>query len=752
MCRDHAEQPSEPNLFIQVAIPSPLRQLFDYLPPKYCTIEQLKAGVRVTVPFGHRTLTAIIVGHSNSASVPLDKLKPIFSILDAEPVVDPSILTLCQWAARYYHHSLGDTLIHAIPKVLREGKTPSKKQIEHCTLVHHLDDALINVTKNAHKQRLAIEYLAAQPQQSCNSATLAAQNISRATLTALEKKGLITQQQQIIEPIPFTTIQPFLNSTPLTLNDSQQLSLEAIVEVMHEQQYRTFLLDGITGSGKTEVYLQAIEAAIRAGKQSLVLIPEIGLTPQTIRRFRDRFTVPVVCLHSGLNDTERLQGWLDCANSSAAILIATRSGVFTPLPQLGLVIVDEEHDSSYKQQDSLRYNARDLAIYRGHQSQCPVILGSATPSLESYHNAQQGKFSLLELRYRAASAKPPAIKLVDIRQQNSQCGLTENALQQILLQLQQEHQVMIFLNRRGYAPSMICHDCGQSIDCLNCDACMTLHRTPPHLHCHHCDMQQAIPLQCAHCHSHNLQPVGQGTEQIEQLLNHYFAAYPVIRIDRDSTSRKNAMDQLLAPVLAGEPCLLLGTQMLAKGHHFPNVTLVVIVNADSGLFSGDFRGIERIGQLITQVSGRAGRGEKAGSVLIQTHNPQHLLLQQLATQPYRHFLAQVLQDRRLLHLPPFTHMALFRTESFLASEGERLLSELRQQFNEEAQNSGVWFLGPLPAPMERRQNRFRYHLMVQSYHRNQLHLLLNKVVAQLASTRFTTALRWQLDVDPQDMS
>ena len=737
--------------YVRVAIPSPLRRLFDYLPPTGTALEKILSGTRVLLPFGSREMVGIVVSIENETDVPYEKLKPITQVLDRLPLIPQNVMDLCQWAAKYYHHSFGDTLIQALPKLLRQGKPATTGTIRYWFAAEISEDDQASL-KRARKQFAALSLLMGSP-GGISETELGEAGFSKAILQELAKKQFIVSREMEPAPCPFTDISQPVKSTPLSLNDEQLFACEAITDGLGG--FKSYLLEGVTGSGKTEVYLQTIAAALEQGKQTLVLVPEIGLTPQTVSRFRHRFAVPVACLHSGLNDTERLQGWLQATQGSAGILIATRSGIFTPMPQLGLIIVDEEHDNSYKQQDSLRYNARDLAVYRARQANCPVVLGSATPSLETVNNARQGRFTQLDLKQRAGQAKPPSIELLDIRQQPLKEGLAIELVNRMSYHLGQGNQVMVFLNRRGYAPSMICHDCGTVIDCPHCDAHMTLHRQPPHMHCHHCDYQQPIPWKCPDCQSSKLQPAGQGTERTEQALNNLFPGFNVLRVDRDSTRKKEALSQILDKVQTGKPCILLGTQMLAKGHHFPNVTLVAIINADSGLFSADFRGLERTGQLIMQVAGRAGRGRKAGQVIIQTHNPQHPSLQLLAMNDYTRFMDSLFAERRLLNLPPTGFMALIRAESANSSESETLLRGLREMTDQmiiQHNFSDLKPLGPLPAPMERRQGRYRWQLILNSQNRNQLHSILGALVNFLDSQRMPRHLRWTVDIDPQEMT
>lgn len=740
---------SSTDTILSVAVPTPLRQLFDYLPPKGVDTSLLCPGMRVQVYFGPRKMLGVIDSINDSTDCPPSKLRHASGILENIPLLPEDIMKLCRWTASYYHYSLGETLSIALPQALRQGKPASVGTITLWRAVCELDDTLEKSLKRSKKQLQTLKMLLDSP-EGISGVELREAGISKAILTNLAKKQLISQSGLEVHGQPFIAIPDMLREQPFTLNREQQFALEGILET---PEFNPVLLAGITGSGKTEVYLQAIANALQAGRQALVLVPEIGLTPQTIERFRRRFRVPVVCIHSGLSNGERLQSWLAASRCSAGILIATRSGVFTPMPKLGLIIVDEEHDGSYKQQDTLRYNARDLAIYRARQANCPVILGSATPSLETLHNARSGRYAHIQLKSRAGGAKAPTVELLDIRQQVLKDGFAHPVLERIQDTLMRGHQVMVFLNRRGYAPSLICHDCGDITDCPHCDAHMTLHRQPPHMHCHHCDYQVAIPWRCPNCNSDKLQPAGQGTERSEQVLTYLFPDFPVLRVDRDSTRRKDALPALLDQINEGKPCILLGTQMLAKGHHFPSVTLVAIINADGGLFSSDFRGLEKTGQLIMQVAGRSGRGQVPGHVIIQTHNPQHPALQMLAMNDYTRFANSLFSERQTLKLPPVGYLAVFRTESAHTSDGPALLKQLRdltlQHFGNE---SSLTPLGPLPAIMEKRQGRYRMQLLLQSSERPILHRALKYLVSYLDSLKLPKHLRWTLDVDPQEMS
>lgn len=743
-------------LILKLALPATLRQLFDYLPPENTPTSLLRPGIRLTVPFGHRKITGILVDTADHSDWPIEKLKYTGPIYDLDPVITVDILQLCRWAANYYHYSLGDTLSQALPTQLLQGYDLAQ-EAHICWRPHPKPDP--SIVEQLHKSRASRQKATWEIMQAhANGAAEVALKVLGAEtiiLKKLEKKGLVETYTHVPKKRPFHSYDPILKTSELVLNHEQQQALESITSV--SDQFNTTLLHGITGSGKTEVYLQAIHNTLKQQQQALVMVPEIGLTPQTLERFRSRFNVPVTVLHSGLNNRERLNGWLSAFHGEAGIIIGTRSSIFTPMPYLGLIIVDEEHDLSYKQQDSVRYSARDLAIYRGKLRNIPVVLGSATPSLESLYNARTHRYHYAKLTQRAGKAKPPRLELVDIRGKNLNAGLSEDVEEAIRETLERGEQALIFLNQRGYAPAMTCNECGHLMDCPHCDAHLTLHRTPPHLHCHHCDLQQPIPMQCPHCSSSRLTLVGQGTERSEEVLAQRFRDTQVLRIDRDSTRKKTALSEMLAVIHKGEPVILVGTQMLAKGHHFPKVTLVVILNADSGFFSADFRGPERIGQLLLQVAGRAGRSHRPGHVIIQTQFPENQQLQQLVIQGYDAFADSLLAQRQLLGLPPCGYMALIAAEATQSQTAHQFLGihahQAQQIINRQnlTGTSGVRILGPLPAAMEKRQGRYRALLFLHSASRGPLHGLLNQLIPTMESSKLARKVRWSIDVDPQEM-
>ncbi|GAB2198599.1 primosomal protein N' [Sessilibacter sp. MAH4] len=743
-------------IIFEIALPVPLRALFDYLAPNSTpdlltpeshttlAIPDQAIGCRVEVPFGKkngRTLIGIIVGTKEiTLNEPNSKLKAIHRFIDETPIIDAATIELCQWVANYYHHSLGETLTTALPKKIRLGEVIELQKEEYwlpTTESFGLSDTAL---KNAPKQKSALDYIKKfQPSKESLKNT----DINSAILKALESKHLIKKTVR-----ENNKQKPELLPEPFILNDEQKHVINNLVL----EKFQVHLLQGNTGSGKTEIYFQAIGKILASGQQALVLIPEISLGPQTISRFQERFKANIVALHSSLNDTERAQNWLSAKNTQADIIIGTRSSIFTPAPNLGLIIIDEEHDLSFKQQDGLRYNARDIALVRAQKLNIPVILGSATPSFESLLNADKDRFKKLLLTQKAATSFEPKIELEDLKNQLIFEGLTEKSLAAIDHTLQKNQQALVFLNRRGFAPALMCHHCGWISKCKHCDRNLTLHHYPKHLHCHHCDYQKPVYHQCPSCFSPELIDVGIGTEKLEVFLKNRFPSVSIMRVDRDTTQTKNAFDDLITKINQGEPCILVGTQMLVKGHHFPNMTLVVVANADSGLLSGDFRGLEKTAQILVQVAGRAGRAQKQGHVLIQTHHPDHPLFHDLFSLGYDHFAQLQLQDRYLTEMPPYTHLAILAAESENSYSAEQFLSNVRQVFQTNLPpSSTLQILGPMPATLEKIKNRFRHFIQLKAKSRAELHHTLSASLGQIEKLPGQHKLRWSLDIDPQEL-
>ena len=514
-------------------------------------------------------------------------------------------------------------------------------------------------------------------------------------------------------------------------------------------KFGAWLLHGVTGSGKTEVYLRLIERVLESGGGALVLVPEIALTPQLVARFRARLAAPIVALHSSLADGARLKAWRAAASGRAPVVIGTRSAIFTPMPALGLVVVDEEHDASYKQQEGFRYSGRDLAVARAQRAGVPVVLGSATPSLETLANATAGRYAKVSLPQRTGRAGKPRVTVVDLRVNPARDGLSPPATAAIERHLGEKGQVLVFLNRRGYAPTLFCSGCGWIAPCKSCDARLTVHLKRALLVCHHCGAEETMPFACPRC-GNELAPVGEGTERVETTLTQLFPSAPLVRIDRDVIRRRGDMEEALASVADGRSRILLGTQMLTKGHDFPDVTLVVVLAADQGLFGSDFRASERLAQQIVQVAGRAGRGDRPGEVLIQTAYPEHPLLKCLITEGYEGFAALALEERRAAGWPPYSHLALLRADSPQRAEAFGFL-HAAETVVPAARDRKVRVLGPAPAAMARRAGRHRAQLLVESPLRSALQAFLADWVEELVKLRVPRSLRWSLDVDPAEV-
>jgi len=539
----------------------------------------------------------------------------------------------------------------------------------------------------------------------------------------------------------------FSNKNFLALNEAQAFAVASIKKAL--SNFQVFLLDGITGSGKTEVYMHMISYALERNTQALVLIPEIGLTPQTIARFESRFDVPIVILHSGINASVRALAWENARTGKAAIIIGTRSASFTPLKNPGIFIIDEEHDLSFKQQDGLRYSARDLLIKRASIEKVPVILGSATPSLETLHNALSKKYTHLQLPVRAGEAKPPTFTIIDVRHKKLEAGLSAQLLSRLTTHLNNNRQVLLFLNRRGFAPVLMCYGCGWVANCTRCDARLTLHFVKQQLRCHHCHANTKLPNVCPSCQAPELKPLGVGTERLEQVLKGHFENIPIIRVDRDTTTKKDAMHKVIEQIQKGGAQILLGTQMLAKGHHFPNITLAAIIDIDAALYGIDFRNLERLGQLITQIAGRAGRAEFLGEVILQTCHPEHALLNLLLKKGYYNFARQLLNEREQSQLPPFGFQALIRAESKQPAKALNFLQQIKEYLLSEKMMS-LKVLGPAPAPMVKRIGYHRAQLLLESNTRASLHQGLKILRAEL-ECHAPSSIRWSIDVDPIEM-
>lgn len=698
------------------------------------------------MPFGRREVIGVVVHNAAKSALTDQQLKPVLEYLESEPVLPDTLFRALIWASEYYQHPVGDVFATAMPKLLRSGE-PAQEIREIWLTTPTPDPDQLTALRRAPKQQQLYAFIGSNGQVSADQIKQA--GFSMSLTRQLESKQLVERAEITADGLVSATSSARPGSSPLSLNGSQQDAVDAINAM---RKFHCYLLDGVTGSGKTEVYMQAMAKILDAGAQCLLLVPEIGLTPQNLSRFESRFNCPIVALHSGMTDRERLRAWRIARSGEAGIVIGTRSAIFTPLARPGLIIIDEEHDSSFKQQDGLRYSARDFGIKRAQLENVPIVLGSATPSLESFNNAITGKFTHLKLTARAGNAAKPRLLLSDISANQLDEGLSLELLAKIDKHLQQGNQVLLFINRRGFAPVLQCQQCGWASECTNCNARLTVHAKPPALRCHHCEARAPIPSTCPDCHSRDLATLGAGTQKLEAYLKERFIQTPILRIDRDSTRGKRAFQELFDRINLGESCLLLGTQMLAKGHHFPDVTLVAILDADIGLFSPDFRGQEHMAQTIVQVAGRAGRAEKPGEVTIQTRHSEHPALVKLVNASYGDYARDLLQERAESKMPPFTHLALLRIESSFIDRGFNFARDCLSQANAlQPDSAGIELIGPLPAPLEKKAGRHRFQLYIKSNSRPILQRYLQQLTQALENLKSPAQTRWSLDVDPLDL-
>ncbi|GAB6139489.1 primosomal protein N' [Methylosoma difficile] len=736
-----AKKPFQQTLAYRIAIPVPLYRLFDYLPPESNPNPNLKPGTRLEVPFGKNNKIGYLIAVVGDSDIDPNKLKRVCRIIDEHPLLSAQDLKLLHWVARYYHHPIGEVFSTAFPVGLRQGKAATL-QGEKCYALTALGKTTASETlKRSPKQKSVLEKFQEHSQPLSESTLNAWNSHWRTAVKSLIDKQLLTLDSS-------NTLPHGLGADDLPCNPKQQAAINAVSTQLG--QFAVFLLEGVTGSGKTEVYMQIIRTVLAQGLQVLVLVPEITLTPQLEERFRQRFAAAITVSHSKLTDNQRQTAWLQMQQGRSAIMLGTRSALFTPCPNLGLIILDEEHDSSFKQQEGLRFSARDVAIVRAKQHGIPVLLGSATPSLESLYNAQRGRYQWLQLPERAGNALAPVLQLLDIRNKPLQEGLSDALLADIEQTLAKNEQVLLFLNRRGFAPTLICHSCGWVAHCQRCDANLVIHAFEQLLRCHHCGKEQRLLHHCPACQGGTLTALGLGTERVENVLNALFPQQTIVRLDRDSTQRKGALQNYLEQINQGHADIILGTQMLAKGHHFANVTLVAILDVDSGLFSIDFRAPEKLAQLIVQVSGRAGRAEKPGRVILQTRHPEHPLLTTLIQDGYQRFATLALAERKQAGLPPYSYQALFRAAAVDARLPPVFLETVSQLARQHLKST-LQILGPVPAPMSKRAGLYHYQLLLQSHKRQDLQATLDALLPAIEQHKPSQKVRWSLDVDPIDL-
>jgi primosomal protein N' (replication factor Y) len=725
-----------PPTVVEVAVFAPLRKTFHYLsefpgnPPS--------TGSLVKVPFGRGQRFGIVIGPAKQKTE--RQLKAIREVVDEKPVVGSAIMRLAKWAAEYYQHPLGDVLAATLPGALRHGSAPARKGLSEWVVVLDEQSDANQLDRSATRQATLLSLIKQGPKVATDFEGL--EFDWRRPIKELEKKGFVSKRVR-----PDAVVQSAPAKSLVNLNDAQRAAVAALNS--SNGSFHACLLHGVTGSGKTEVYMAAIEHTLSNGLGALMLVPEIILTQQMVARLTQRFGNAVGVLHSGLSDSQRAQVWLRCRDGEIKILMGTRSAVWVPLPSIGIIIVDEEHDGSFKQQEGFRYSARDVAIKRAQQLGIPIVLGTATPSLEAYLNVENGKFKVLPLPERVGIAQMPKLHCVDVRGVRLRGGLSDRLCEEMTACIARNEQVLLFLNRRGFAPIVLCHQCGHVATCHRCDAKLVWHKERGLLSCHHCGAQKNTERIEACCPEPDLVPLGLGTEQVEETLGELFPDVVIARIDRDTMRRKSAMEETFAAVRSGAVNVLIGTQMLAKGHDFSKVSLVGIIDADSQLFSTDFRAEEKLAQTIVQVSGRAGRAEFPGTVLIQTHHPQHKLLQTLLTRGYDEFAHMALAERHSAALPPYVPMALIRAESPRPELPIKFLQTLARAVKAE-QIKGLDIFGPIPAAMEKRAGRFRAQVMLTASSRRILASSVKRFVETSEGVPARNNVRWSVDIDPLD--
>jgi primosomal protein N' (replication factor Y) len=737
-----------PSVYVKVALNRPLRDAFAYKVD--APDPSALPGARVRVSFAGSQTVGVIVSTctADETGLPPSKIKKA-ELLDPNGLIPEDVRRMVEFGSRYYHHPIGQCYATAIPKLLRDGAKCAYAEIPALRAADHQDPAAIARIRSSEQLQI-LEILKGGP---VRRRELRERGFSSQSENALVKRGLAVKTDLSGDITPWRELGgKLLREEPPKPGAEQQAAIDAIESC---NGFGAFLLDGVTGSGKTEVYLRAIENVLSKGRAALVLVPEISLTPQTFNRFYRRFSVPVTSMHSQLSDRERLDAFIDMASGRAAIIIGTRTALFTPIPNLGLIVLDEEHDTSFKQTDGFRYHARSLALVRGQQCRCPVVMGSATPSLESYYNAGRGLYTKLDLHTRAGGASMPDCEIVDLRQEPLTDGLPAGIGQTLEDRIGEEtargNQVLLFLNRRGFSHHMFCHACGHVFTCPSCDNPLTVHRAQGRLKCHVCESSFPIPRKCPECGAEALMETGFGTEQTEAFLRLRYPDVGIERIDRDTVATKAALEDKLDRIRSGESQILLGTQMVAKGHDFPDVTLVGMLDVDSGLYSDDFRAREYSAQLLTQVAGRAGRAAKHGVVLVQTHSPDSLLLNELVdpSVSYDRIAAELLEEREAMQLPPATSQAFLLSNSTDRNRAYELLQRVRDELERAAAKwPGVKVSPVLSDKMEKRQNRYHFHILLTSDSRSGLSALLDAAAAAADKAAPGGDVRFAVEVDP----
>ena len=725
---------------VEVAVFAPLRRTFLYSLPDKLSIDEIAQGQAVKIPFGRSSRLGIVISTAVENPSFDGKLKAISELCSPEPLLREHELNLGKWAANYYQHPIGDVYAAMLPTQIRQqGKIRRPERV----LWELSDpDVISKISTRAQRQLELVKLLAAEARYEDELSELPFD--WRRPLNQLASKGFANCSVVAAPNNVSTAVQFDTKAAPLNPAQSE-IANKLIAD---KETFNATLLHGVTGSGKTNVYIAFIADVLGQDGQALLLLPEIAITQQLVNRFVASFGSGVEVFHSGMSDKHRAEVWRQFRSGEIRIMLGTRSAVWIGARNLRCIIVDEEHDPSYKQLEGFRYNARDVAVYRASRLNIPVVLGSATPSFETYRNVEAGRYRLAELKDRAAGAVLPTLRIEDIRSLQLRAGLSEHLIAAINERLAKGQQTILFLNRRGYAPIMLCHQCGSLWECDRCDSKLVLHRERGVLICHQCDKQVPLSNQPTCCDNTEMIPIGQGTEQLAEHLAGLFPNRVIRRIDRDTVRKKAELDEILQQAKDGQIDILLGTQMLAKGHDFPNVTLVGIVDADARLFSIDFRAEERLAQLIIQVAGRAGRAAIGGEVFVQTRQPFHWIFNALADGSYDKFLAQGLRERENAELPPFCQSALIRAEAVKRDLPYRFLEKIAKHLKDGATQAAIY--GPIPSHVERRAGKFRVELVLFCPTRQQLAGFLNRAIEYASNIPEGSRVRWQIDVDPQD--
>ncbi len=722
---------------IQVALPVPFADGLSYLVPDAIAMDSISIGKRVVVPFRNKKMVAIVIATHGGEFT--KNLKTILKVLDSSEFMTPKVLKFMHQVHRYYLMPLGEVIFTGVPKWFKNTENPPLPKEIWWQVKQRLTQDEIRTRFKSEKQQNIFKYLQ-------ENGPLQSRQMSHIEKGAsVHCNALLKKEALIKSDLCFVDAQP-PKDPDFTLTDDQDVAVKTI---SHVNGFEAFLLDGITGSGKTEIYIRLVKELVNQDKQALVLVPEIGLTPQLFHEFAHRIQGRVAVFHSGLTAIARARAWQKAKLGEIDVIVATRSGIFTPFKNLAMIIVDEEHDLSFKQQDGFRYSARDLAVMRGKLENIPVILGSATPSLETFNNAKLGKYKWLRLRQRTNKQDLPSIQVLDVRSHKMQKGLSKVVLQQIDAEIQKGNQALVFLNRRGWSPKLTCNDCGWVAECDECDTYVTYHKHINRLRCHHCERVYGIPEFCPECGSQKVETMGVGTEKIHVGIENNLKDAKVIRVDRDTVKTPNQWQRTVDEIKSGIPCVMVGTQMLSKGHDFPNLTLVVIVNVDNSFFSLDFRATEHLSQLMIQVSGRAGRKDKIGKVIIQSQCPEHEFFKLLLGKSYEDYAHHELQQRTEVGFPPASFMAIIRARSRNEKQLEDFFDNILTNTN---QNPTVSIMGPIPAPMYKKMGQYQMQLIFNGNDRKSLHQSLSHIVYFLRNNKICNNIIWSLDLDPINLS